>query len=341
MRVVALAFTCNNACIHCAQGKLRATSGNPSLDAERAVERAASELVRGETVALVGGEPTLDDRLPSFVSALDAAGAGRILVQTNGRRLAYRSYARLLREASERLSLEVSIAGSTEAMHDYHTGTPGSFKQTVTGLRNARAERLPASLSCVVTRSNFRHLADVVRLCHAVSARGLRLALALPLGAARELRDRVVPAPEMVAPYLTMARAEAEKIGLAVTATTTSAPEEGAAGAFAGLGPVEMETDTDARSPAPAMRIAAEQLARKDVQPSSPRDVRQSLPRDPRALPMLGRPVPGRREERTPARKTGDELRTILPSLFDGSAPREVADVVAAARLEGIAGGTG
>lgn len=322
MRVVALAFACNNACIFCAQGKLRATSGDPSLDAERAVERAASEVARGETVALVGGEPTLDDRLPSFVRALDAAGAGRIVVQTNGRRLAYRSYARLLREASERLSLEVSIAGSTEAMHDYHTGTPGSFKQTVTGLRNARAEQLPASVSCVVTRSNFRHLADVVRLCHAVSARGLRLALAQPLGAARELRDRVVPAPELVAPYLVIARTEAEKLGLPVTVTTTSAPEEGAAGAFAGLGPVETETETDVRRPLP-------------------RDVRQSLPRDPRALPMLGRPIPGRREERTPARKTGDELRTILPSLFDGSAPREVADVVAAARLDGIAGGTG
>ena len=322
MRVVALAFACNNACIFCAQGKLRATSGDPSLDAERAVERAASEVARGETVALVGGEPTLDDRLPSFVRALDAAGAGRIVVQTNGRRLAYRSYARLLREASERLSLEVSIAGSTEAMHDYHTGTPGSFKQTVTGLRNARAEQLPASVSCVVTRSNFRHLADVVRICHAVSARGLRLALAQPLGAARELRDRVVPAPELVTPYLVIARTEAEKLGLAVTVTTTSAPEEGAAGAFAGLGPVETETETDVRRPLP-------------------RDVRQSLPRDPRALPMLGRPIPGRREERTPARKTGDELRTILPSLFDGSAPREVADVVAAARLDGIAGGTG
>ena len=319
MRVIALTFTCNNACIFCAQGKLRATSGNLSLsDTEATIERASREIVRGETVALVGGEPTLDDRLPSFVRKLEEAGAGRIVVQTNGRRLAYRSYARALRESSARLSLEVSLAGSTEAMHDYHTGTPGSFKQAVLGLRNARAEGLPASVSFVVTRSSFRHLADVVRLCHALSVTGVRFATAQAFGTARELRDRVVPAPELVAPYLAVALAEATRLGLAASAapaSSTGAPHEGPEGAFAGLGPVEPEAVTDAR-------ITEVSLSRAS---SASRPAQRSLP-------MAGRPAPGLREERTPARKTGDELRSILPSLFEGAAPRTVADVVAAAK---------
>lgn len=303
MRLVALSFACNNACVFCAQGKLR--EAGPAIDAEAAVRSAAASLQPGETVALGGGEPTLDERLPSFVRALDAAGAGKILVQTNGRRLAYRSYAAHLREASPRLALEVSLAGSTEPMHDYHTGTPGSFKQTVLGLRNARAERVPAVVSVVITRSNFRHLAEVVRLCHAVGAAGVRFVPAQPLGAARGARDRVVPAPEMVGPYLAIAMSEASKLGLPARVDAAGAPEEGAAGAFAGLGPVEEE-------------------------PAAPAEGR---PR--RALAILGRPAPGRREERGPARRSGDELRAILPALFDGSAPREVADVVAAASGKG------
>lgn len=302
MRVIAISYACNNACIYCAQGKLRETAA--SIDAEGLVHEAAQGLASGETVALVGGEPTLDERLPSFIRALDAAGAGRIVVQTNGRRLSYRSYARLLREASARLSLDVSIAGSIEAMHDYHTATPGSFKQTVIGLRHARAEKIPVSVSCVVTRSSFRHLIDIVRLCHALSVTSLRFVPALPLGSARDLRDRVVPATELLAPYLALALAEAKKLGLAVRVDATGVAEDGAAGVFVGLGPVE---------PAPDPASAGSR----------------------RALAIFGRPAPGKREERTPARKTGDELRTIFPTLFDGAEPRDVAEVVAAEKRAG------
>jgi pyruvate-formate lyase-activating enzyme len=324
MRVIALSFACNNACIFCAQGKLRETS--PSFDAEASVRDAAGALAAGETVALVGGEPTLDERLPSFLRTLDAAGAGRIVVQTNGRRLAYRSYARALREASARVSLDVSLAGSTEAMHDYHTATPGSFKQAVLGLRNARAEKLPASVSCVVTRSNFRHLSEIVRLCAALSVVGLRFVPAQPLGSAGKLRDRVVPAAELLSPYLTLALAEAKKLGLAVRVDASGAAEDGAAGAFAGLGPVEAAAEPSgdrARGSAQDGTRTSQGGALEGAK--RPQGARRSLA-------IFGRPAPGRREERTPGRKSGDELRSLFPTLFDGAEPRDVADVVAAER---------
>jgi len=256
MRILTLSFACNNACIFCAQGKLREAS--ESIDAESAVREVARTLIAGETIALAGGEPTLHERLPDWIQALDAAGAGRIVVQSNGRRLAYRAYASRLREASRRLALDVSLAGSTEPMHDYHTTTPGSFKQTVVGLRNAHAEGIPASVSCVVTRSNFRHLTEIVRLCRALDATGVRFVPAHALGAARELRDRVVPALELLAPYLAQAQAEAKKLGLALRVDVNGAPEEGAAGAFAGLGAVEL-----AAAPAAAASSTAP-IARAD-----------------------------------------------------------------------------
>lgn len=305
MRSVALSFACNNACVFCAQGGLRDAA---STDPAEAIARTIAELAPGETVALMGGEPTLDDRLPEWIRALDAAGAGKIVVQTNARRLAYRSFASALRAASGRVALDVSIAGSTEAMHDYHTGTPGSFKQTLLGLRSARAERIPAALSCVVTRSNFRHLAEIVRLAHACGAVAVRFVIAQPLGRALAVRDRVVPAPELVAPYLGLAQAEAAKLRLPLRASTTGAAEETAIAAFAGLGVVETQADRDAQTP----RSESEKDAR-------------------RSLAVLGRPAPGRREERTPSRRTGDDLRAIFPALFEGAPPRSVEDVVRAA----------
>lgn len=299
MRIIAFSPACNNACVFCAQGKLREQA--PSQTPEQIVADAIGAIVPGETVAIVGGEPTLYDALPDFVRAVDAAGAGRILVQTNGRRLAYRSFVRALREASSRLALEVSIAGSTEPMHDYHTGTPGSFKQTIVGIRNARAERIVVYASVVVTRSNFRHMTEMVRLAHALGIDALRFVPAQTVGNARRAADRVVPSMPLVAPYLALALAEGEKVGLTVLTDATGTSHEQGGVVYAGIGRdlEREETSNGAQKPR-------------------------------RALAIFGRPAPAVREERGRARRTGDELREILPALFDGSAPRDVAEVVAA-----------
>jgi len=231
MRVITLGFSCNNACVFCAQGELRRGAG-AVVDVAGAVEA----VVAGDTVAFLGGEPTLWADLPAWIRAADGRGAGRIIVQTNGRRLAYRAFAQALREASPRLALDVSLQGSSAAMHDWHTATAGSFAQTIQGLRNARAERLPAGVTVVVTRSNFRHLGEIVVLAHAAGASAIHFAPVEPFGRALRNRSLVVPAVEMVVPHLQRAVAEARRLGLQsqIGDTAGAGPE-----LFAGTGAVE------------------------------------------------------------------------------------------------------
>lgn len=284
MRAVALTLSCNNACVYCAQGELRANTLS-----EAAVEQAFASILPGDTVALVGGEPTLDPRLSERIREAHARGAARVIVQTNGRRLAYRAYVHELAAASERLSFDVSLAGSTEAMHDYHTAAPGSFKQTLQGLGNARAEGIPTAVSVVVTRSNFRHLVEVVRLVARLGARALRLVAAAPFGRAARALDRVVPAPELTRAYLAAAVEEARQLGLGVVVGDRAAPED-ALGLFAGLGLVERVPSAPARS------------------------VPQRPARDGGTPPV--RPAPGRGEVRAHARRTGTALDALFPELF-------------------------
>jgi MoaA/NifB/PqqE/SkfB family radical SAM enzyme len=284
MRRIALGFACNNACIFCAQGELRAGSG-AQADRDR-ISALIAATQPGETVALMGGEPTLHEELPRWIREADARGAARILVQTNGRRLAYEAYTRALRDASPRLSLDVSLHGSTEPMHDYHTGAPGSFRQTLLGLRNARAAGIEAAVTTVITRSNFRHLHEIVAVCHGLSARAVRFAVAEPYGSAARSADRVVPAWELVKPYLLAAVTEARRLQLGVVIGENASPA-GANDRFAGLGEVEA-----AARPAP---------------------------RRPASLAVYGRPAPARNEVRAQARKTGDDLRTIFPTLFEAA----------------------
>ena len=229
MKTVFLGFACNNACVFCAQGALREKeAGPPDVAAQIAA------IFPGDTVAFTGGEPTIHDELPAWIKAADARGAARVVVQTNGRRLAYRAFTRALREASPRLALDVALQGATAAMHEYHTGTPGSFEQTVRGARQARAERIPVGITTVVTRSNFRHLGEIARLAHAIGAEAIHLAKTEPFGRAAEARDRLLPARELVLPHLTRAAAEAQRLGLVVVVGDLEST-----GIFAGIGETE------------------------------------------------------------------------------------------------------
>lgn len=233
MRAITVGFACNNACVFCAQGDLRA-SGGAGAD----VEAAIAAIAPGEIVAFLGGEPTIADALPAWIRAATERGAARVVVQTNGRRLAYRSYARALRESSPKLWLDVSLHGSTAAMHEYHTGVPQSFAQTVQGLRHARAEGIPFGVTTVVTRSNFRHLVEIVRIAHAAGAAAVHLATAQSFGRAARDRSRVIPAAEMIGPHLHRAVAEAQRFQMAAMVDGRAlAPL--AAEIFAGIGEVE------------------------------------------------------------------------------------------------------
>lgn len=222
----------------------------------------------GEIVAFVGGEPTLREELLDAVRGADARGARKILLQTNGRRLAYRSYARALREASSRLVLDVSLHGSTEPMHDYHTDTPGSFRQTALGLRHARAEGIDAGVTTVITRSNYRHLVEIVQLVRGLGARAIHLAMAEHLGKAARAADRVLPPPELVRPYLVRAIAEAERLGLGWLAGDRASSAE-VRERFAGIGEVEppVEALRDERPPRTRLAVLSGVQATREASP--------------------------------------------------------------------------
>lgn len=239
MHVVFLGFACNNACVFCAQGALRDQEEGPPDVAAR-----LATITPGDTVIFTGGEPTIHDALPDWIRAADAAGAARVVVQTNGRRLAYRAFTRALREASPRLALDIALQGATAAMHEYHTGTPGSFEQTARGARQAQAERIPFGVSTVVTRSNFRHLAEIARLAHALGAKLLHFVKVEPFGRAAAAQERLVPAREMVLPYLTRAAAEAQRLGLEVVVG-----EREGASIFAGIGAIEPAIASEPAAP--------------------------------------------------------------------------------------------
>ncbi len=143
-------------------------------------------------VTFLGGEPTILPELTSWTSFAAGIGFRQVQVQTNGRRLSYRSYARELSAAGVG-DLDVSIHGHDAAVHDFHVGADGAFSQTTAGISNALAAGMSVGTTTVVTRSNFRHLEDVVRLSLRLGASRVHLAAAAARGSAEASFDSVVP----------------------------------------------------------------------------------------------------------------------------------------------------
>jgi MoaA/NifB/PqqE/SkfB family radical SAM enzyme len=230
VRLVRLGYACNNACSFCAQGAL----------AERPYERPSAEdllaaIAPGDRVCFVGGEPTLQPDLPELIRGAIARGAAATIVQTNARRLAYPAYARALSDAG--LSgIDASLVGATAPMHEIHTRIAGSFSQTLSGIANAARLGIDVGITVVVTRSNYRHLSDIVRLAHRLRAQHVHLQSVRAVGRAVGAVPPLVPPAELVAPFVREAKLVAR--GLRVELVTDVSPDTLHA-LFGGIGDVE------------------------------------------------------------------------------------------------------
>lgn len=274
MLILELGPRCNNACVFCAQAWEKAErSAHSNQDSiERVLSNAA-----GQRVGIVGGEPTIHSQLPALVQQARASGADEVIVQTNGRRLAYAPYLRELITAGV-TAFDVSLQGSTAPMHDYHTSVPGSFAQTARGIRNASQARLPVIVSTVVTRSNLRHLAEIVELARAIGARAVRLRKVERAGAGCDAFQRLAPPPALARAWVRAAVQAGERLGLAVIA-----------GSHEALPVIDFIGGAEGRAGA----------ADDGMQ-------RAALPRT----------RPARGEDRTSDARSGAALRDILPALF-------------------------
>jgi MoaA/NifB/PqqE/SkfB family radical SAM enzyme len=215
VQAVWLAIRCNNACSFCPQREARASWQGGFFEDQAILSRIVAAVRLDPVLALVGGEPTLHPSLFTFATRAREAGASTLVAQTNGRRLAYAPYTRGL-AASGVTAVDVSLHGPTAIIHEFHTRTEGSFAQALTGIGVARAAGLRVGVTCVLTRSNFRHAPELARIAAARGAQALHLAPAREIPGGAPLAPSLRPSAAMMAPYLSEASRVARALGLEV-----------------------------------------------------------------------------------------------------------------------------
>lgn len=127
-------YICNNHCVFCATGNRSDWHGE--LDKQVAFLRERRQ--QGfDLCDFDGGEPTTNPDLFKLIRAAKDMGYQQINLTSNGRMMAVEKNAEKV-VRSGITSLLVSLHGPNEEVHEQNVQAKGAFRQTISGIRNAR-----------------------------------------------------------------------------------------------------------------------------------------------------------------------------------------------------------
>ena len=193
--IINLTYRCNNHCLFCAVGN-RIQEDLPFEYICEVLEKYREQGV--ELVDFDGGEPTVHEHLVDIVKHAAKQGYRTISMTTNARRLAYPDFSRRVLNAGL-TNVLVSLHGPNSKVHEGITGVPGSFRETMDGLRNLlayRSERVSVGVNTTLSVQNYELLERLVEILHPMGVDRLNIQFLTPFG--RAAAD-AVPDPEKAA----------------------------------------------------------------------------------------------------------------------------------------------
>ena len=193
-------FRCNNLCHFCVQGdKRELLPAKTEEELRRSLADGRSEGATG--LVITGGEPTLHKELVSVARHARELGYTLIQVQSNGRTFCYEDFCRRLIDAGVN-EFGPSLHGPSARVHDWLTGAPGAFLQTVTGIRNLKRMGQRVITNSVITKANYRELPDLARLLVSLGVDQFQFAFMHMAGRAGENKRWLTARKSAVEPYV-------------------------------------------------------------------------------------------------------------------------------------------
>jgi radical SAM protein with 4Fe4S-binding SPASM domain len=198
---LALTFKCPNNCIHCYAGGPHET-GELSTDQWKEVIDRLSQ-IGVFIVTFTGGEPTLREDLPELLQYAQNKGMVTGLI-TNGRKLKDKAYVKTLEKTGLDF-IQVTLESHLPKVHDLMTATKGSWKETVTGIKNAVQTQIYVTTNTTLSKYNapsFLKTIDYIKelnvaafgcnsLIYSGKANAVSQEFALPVEALTELLPKI------------------------------------------------------------------------------------------------------------------------------------------------------
>jgi len=187
---------CNNNCIGCADDNSDKPKNGRDIkeifyDLEEGVKKGYKYL------HLAGGELTIQDNLFEILEKANSLYE-EIYFTSNGRMFSYLPFAKKMVKSGI-TSFNITLAGSNKEIHESWTNTPGSFEQTVKGIKNLRSLTENVCVNYLVWKKSFDKLTDVVKLLEKLNIKHIDLFNVVPLGRAKNIySDLFVPLKDLL-----------------------------------------------------------------------------------------------------------------------------------------------
>ena len=182
-----LGLACNNHCIFCVTGS---SDSREAFDFETVKKILKKNKNRYDSLVLTGGEPTVRK---DFLRILDFAytlGYG-IMLQTNARMFAFEKFCKRIQHYN--LGFSININGPNAKIHDATTQVPGSFRQTIYGIKNLQKLDANILVKILLTKINCPHLLETTQFVTKLGIKKIWFVFLTPYGSAQVHFNAVVP----------------------------------------------------------------------------------------------------------------------------------------------------
>ncbi len=207
---LALTFRCQNDCIHCYVGGPKEGIELSTSDWMQVINRVKDAAIF--IVTFTGGEPTLRDDLPTLLQYAQNSGLVSGLI-TNGRRLSDKSYVKSLADAGLDF-VQITVESHIPEIHDKMTCSPGSWNETVEGLRNALESKIYVSTNTTLTRLNVDGALETMEFLKNLGVKSFCCNSLIYSGRGESSSKELALPIERLKEVLTKLEAKAEELGL-------------------------------------------------------------------------------------------------------------------------------
>lgn len=168
--LVMTGFECNNNCLMCSVNP-KSSKNPPRNTQEIIINIEEGRKQKFNRIEFTGGEPTIRKDLLQLIKKARDAGFGEIALGTNCRALHNLNFLKSLVENGLN-RVTTTIYGYDAESHDSITGIPGSFKQSIQGVKNLLDLNILTSVNTVVFNQTAK---NIIKTGNFLSSIGVQL----------------------------------------------------------------------------------------------------------------------------------------------------------------------